>query len=324
MIGRSDFKQHRVSLERSSPDQIEIFPLDGESNDDCWRWSQDLIRQKDLSGNAPDLIARKVRSGKWNVCQRARKTTKKAKTIFKGPEYINQTGTNQLTSMGLRGAFDFPKPIGLLSTILELVTVPGDLILDSFAGSGTTGHAVLELNKQDGGNRRFLLVEMEEPIATGVTAARLQRVITGYNKGGAPDKPVRGLGGGFRFCRLGTALFDEFGDICTDVTCADLAAHIFFAETGMPIPARATGATPLLGTHRDRAVYLLFTPEQEERPGNTPGTVLTPDALATLPAPPEGFTGTKVIYAGGTAIPADRLRSQNIIFKQIPYQIEGA
>ena len=267
---------HRVSLERSSPEQIEIFPLDGELNDDCWRWSQNLIRQKDLSGNAPDLIARKVRSGKWSVYQRARKTTKKAKTIFKGPEYINQTGTNQLTSMGLRGAFDFPKPIGLLGTILELVTVPGDLILDSFAGSGTTGHAVLDLNKQDGGNRRFILVEMEEPIATKVTAARLRRVITGYNRGGDPDKPVGGLGGGFRYCRLGAALFDEFGDISAGVTFADLAAHIFFTETGMPIPSRATGTTPLLGTHGDRAVYLLFTPRQEERQEEGSGTPPAP------------------------------------------------
>ena len=172
--------------------------------------------------------------------------------------------------------FITPKPVRLIKQIIQLATSPGDLILDSFARSGTTGHAVLDLNKQDGGNRRFILVEMEEPIATKVTAARLRRVITGYNRGGDPDKPVGGLGGGFRYCRLGAALFDEFGDISAGVTFADLAAHIFFTETGMPIPSRATGTTPLLGTHGDRAVYLLFTPRQEERQEEGSGTPPAP------------------------------------------------
>ena len=92
---------------------------------------------------------------------------------------------------------------------------------------------------RDGGNRRFILVEMEEGIASTVTAERLRRVIGGYDKGGDPSKPGEGLGGGFRFCRLGVPLFDEYGDIAEAVTFPDLAAHIFFSETGVPIPARA-------------------------------------------------------------------------------------
>ena len=314
---------HRVSLERTLDEQIEVFPLDGDLNDDCWRWSQDLIKKKTLVGNAPDLVARKVRSGKWTVWQRARKTTKSAKSIFKGGEYLNEAGTTLLTSMGLRGQFDFPKPIGLVKTIIELTTDDGDLVLDSFAGSGTTGHAVLELNKAEDSYRNFILVEMDKHIAPNATAKRLALAVNGYDKGGDLDKPVEGLGGGFRYCRLGVPLFNEFGDIDTAVSFPDLAAHIFFAETGVPIPSKATGNSLYLGKHGGKAVYLLFAPGQEGMPREAMGNVLTPDALANLPAPPEGFEGSRVVYAEGCTVSPDRLKSESVVFKQIPYQVEG-
>ena len=198
--------------------------------------------------------------------------------------------------------------------------------MDSFAGSGTTGQAVLDLNKQDGGNRRFILVEMDEGIARTVTAERLRRVITGYDKGGDAAKPVAGLGGGFRFCRLGVPLFDEYGDIAEAVTFPDLAAHIFFSETGVPIPARAQGE--FLGIHQGRAVYLLFDAAHAGAAREAAGNVLTPDRLASLPAPPPnseggGFDGTSVVYAEGCTVSADRLRAGRVVFKQIPYQVEG-
>jgi site-specific DNA-methyltransferase (adenine-specific)/adenine-specific DNA-methyltransferase len=217
--------------------------------------------------------------------------------------------------------FITPKPVALLRRLLTIAADPGDLVLDSFAGSGTTGHAVLDLNKQDGGNRRFILVEMEDPIARDVTAERLRRVINGYDKGGDPKKPVEGLGGGFRFCRLGQPLFDEFGDIADAVTFPDLAAHIFFAVTGVPIPHRAQ--SELLGTHQGRAVYLLFDEINREVPQEAAGNVLTPDRLDALPAPPEGFEGSHVVYAEGCTVSADRLKGAGVTFKQIPYQVEG-
>jgi adenine-specific DNA-methyltransferase len=217
--------------------------------------------------------------------------------------------------------FDTPKPKRLISRLLELFTQPNDLILDSFAGSGTTGHAVLDLNKQDGGNRRFILCEMAPAIATDVTAERLRRVVGGYDKGGDPTKSVAGLGGGFRFCRLGVPLFDEFGDVAQDVTFPDLAAHIFFSETGVPIPARAQ--SEFLGVHQGRAVYLLFDVAHPGAAREAAGNVLTPDRLAELSAPPDGFDGLRVIYAEGCTVSPDRLKANGAIFKQIPYQVEG-
>jgi hypothetical protein len=162
---------------------------------------------------------------------------------------------------------------------------------------------------------------MAPDIAESVTAERLGRVIGGFSKGGDPTRPVSGLGGGFRFCRLGTALFDEYGDVAQDVTFPDLAAHIFFSETGVPISARAT--CELLGVHQDRAVYLLFDSVHAETPRETAGNVLTPDRLAHLPDPPPGFEGQRVIYAEGCTVSAERLKAAGVLFKQIPYQVEG-
>ncbi len=223
--------------------------------------------------------------------------------------------------VGSTKLFDTPKPSRLIKRIIQMGAGPDDLILDSFAGSGTTGQAVLDLNKRDGGNRQFILVEMDEGIAETVTAERLRRVIHGYDKGGDASKPVAGLGGGFRFCRLGVPLFDEYGDIAEEVTFPDLAAHIFFSETGVPIPARAQ--SEFLGIHQGRAVYLLFDAAHAGAAREAAGNVLTPDRLANLPATPQGFDGSRVVYAEGCTVSADRLRAASVTFKQIPYQVEG-
>ncbi|GGD13104.1 site-specific DNA-methyltransferase [Aquisalinus flavus] len=231
-----------------------------------------------------------------------------------------QESSSELKELGIE--FTYPKPRRLIEYLLKMSTKPGDIVLDSFAGSGTTGHAVLELNQQDGGKRRFILIEMDKNIASDVTAERLRRVIDGYNKGGDNEKPLEGQGGGFRFCSLGVPLFDEFGDIESEVTFPDLAAHIFFSETGVPIPQRAQ--SEFLGTFQDRAVYLLFDETHAETPREAVGNVLTPDRLDALPPAPEGFGGTRIIYGEGCTVSKDRLKSAGAVFKQIPYQINGA
>ncbi|GAA6187024.1 site-specific DNA-methyltransferase [Litorivita sp. NS0012-18] len=219
--------------------------------------------------------------------------------------------------------FENPKDHEVIGRLISYVTDDDDIILDSFAGSGTTGHAVLEQNAMLQTGRKFILVELDQNIASTITAERLRRVIEGYNHDGDPEKPVEGLGSGFRYCRLGVPLFNEFGDIDTAVSFPDLAAHIFFAETGVPIPSKATGTSPYLGKHGGKAVYLLFAPGQEGMPREAMGNVLTPDALANLPAPPEGFEGSRVVYAEGCTVSPDRLKAEGVVFKQIPYQVEG-
>lgn len=244
-----------------------------------------------------------------------------ARNIFSVLRHFSTTEKmrSELEGMGL--FFSYPKPIELIKYLIEVGSLDGDLILDSFAGSGTTGHAVLDLNYRNQGKRNFILVEMDQSISEKVTAERLRRVISGYQKAGDPTKQVIGIGGGFRFCRLGTPLFDEFGDVASEVTFPDLAAHIFFSETGVPIPKKAN--SELLGVYRDRAVYLLFDATHAETPRETAGNVLTPNRLDTLPDPPHGFTGQRVIYAEGCTVSKDRLNRAGAVFKQIPYQIDG-
>jgi len=120
---------------------------------------------------------------------------------------------------------------------------------------------------------------------------------------------------------LGVPLFDEYGDIAAEVTFPDLAAHIFFSETGVPIPARAQ--SEILGIHQGRAVYLLFDAAHAGAAREASGNGLTPDRLTALPAPPNGFEGSRVVYAEGCTVSADRLRAAGVTFKQIPYQAEG-
>jgi site-specific DNA-methyltransferase (adenine-specific)/adenine-specific DNA-methyltransferase len=216
--------------------------------------------------------------------------------------------------MGEQQMFITPKPVELVQRILELSSDKDSLIIDSFTGSGPTGHAVMQLNRLDGGNRRFILVEMEPGICRNVTAERLRRVCNGFRK---PDgSKVEGLGGGFRFCTLGAPAFDELGRISRDVTYTDLARHVFFTETGEPLPAGQADGHPLIGVHNDTAIYLLFNGILKDKRPNG-GNVLTQNVLAGLPA----HEGPKVVYGTACRFSPQRLKRENIVFRQIPYEI---
>ena len=223
---------------------------------------------------------------------------------------------------GTQTAFDTPKPTRLIQRILQIASDKDSLILDSYAGSGTTGHAVLKQNAEDGGNRRFILVEMDDTIARDVTAKRVQRVARGYTN--AKGQAVEGLGGGFQFCTLSKEpLFTPEGQIRPDVTFTQLAEFVWFAETGTarphpgPLPVgEGEKRSPLLGVHEGRAIYLLYNGILKDR---TPdgGNVLTPAVLALLPP----FDGPKVIYAAANRLGA-RAAREGIVFKQTPYALE--
>lgn len=211
---------------------------------------------------------------------------------------------------GGRKVFPNPKDHEVLMRLIRYVTGPNDLILDSFAGSASTGHAVLQINNEDNSHRRFILVEMDQEIAKTVTAERMNKVIQGV-----ADLPP--LGGGFRYCHLSEPLFDENGQIRAEVKYPELAAHVFFTETGSPLPQPAYGKNPLLGIHDGVAVYLLFNGVLgDKRPDG--GNVLTNDLLRGLPP----HDGPKVIYGEGSRLSAERLRREGIIFKQVPYGIK--
>jgi adenine-specific DNA-methyltransferase len=249
-------------------------------------------------------------------------------------------------------AFDTPKPTRLIERILQIATNPGDLVLDSFGGSGTTGHAVLKLNAaqegsagtparidENGGEaakideadksvrtplnavplkeRRFILVEMEPEIAPKITAERVKRVAQGYMN--AKGEPVFGLGGGFRYCRLGEPLFDADRQIRESVTFGELARHVYFTETGEPLPRERVPNTPLLGVCRGVAIYLLYNGILGDKSTNG-GNVLTRGILAKLPK----YDGQKVIYCAGCLLGKERQNAERIVIRQTPYEIKIA
>lgn len=210
--------------------------------------------------------------------------------------------------------FITPKPVRLIQRILQIAADKDSLILDSFAGSGTTGHAVLKQNAEDGGNRRFILVEMDDNIVRNVTAERMRRVVKGYSN--AKGQPIAGLGGGFQFCHLsGQPLFDADGQIRGDVRFAQLAEFVWFAETGSGFVGK--GDSPLLGVHQGRAVYLLYNGILKDRSVDG-GNVLTSPVLDVLPP----FDGPRVIYAAACRLGRARLDRLGIQFKQTPYALE--
>lgn len=205
--------------------------------------------------------------------------------------------------------FETPKPVRLLQRVLEISTSPGDLILDSFAGSGTTAHAVMKLNAEDGGDRKFLLVEMEPKIARPVTAERVRRVAEGYTN--AKGEAVAGLGGAFRYCTLSAPLFDGEGQLSGELSREALAHHLYFTESGEPLPHVVPGEGTLIGTFGDRALHLLFTPGQ--------ASLLDRAALRALPP----FRGERVVFADGCSVPDGALAEAGVRFRQIPYDVRG-
>ena len=216
---------------------------------------------------------------------------------------------------GGSAVFSTPKPTRLVERVLQIATNPGDLVLDSFGGSGTTGHAVLKTNAVEAAARRFILVEMEPEIAPKITAERVRRVAEGYKN--AKGEEVAGLGGGFRYCRLGEPLFDTDRQIRPSVTFGELARHVYFTETGEPLPRERVPNTPLLGVCRGVAIYLLYNGILGDKSTNG-GNVLTRAVLSKLPK----FDGQKVIYCAGCLLGTDRRNAERIVIRQTPYEIK--
>jgi len=249
--------------------------------------------------------------------------------LFANEVSTNESAKNELKNMfGGEMHFETPKPVELIAHLLKMCTLESDLVLDSFAGSGTTGHAVLKQNAEDGGKRRFILVEMDNHIARNVTAERVRRVAQGYRKGKTPSPPaplplagegsdwVAGLGGGFQFCTLSAEpLFTAAGQIRADVKFAQLAEFVWLVETGTGLPG-PVGSSPLLGTFDGRAIYLLYNGILKDK-SDLGGNVVNSRTLAVLPQ----HEGEKVIYAARSRFDAAKLKKLNILFRQLPYEL---
>ena len=261
----------------------------------------------------------------------------------------NEVGSNDDARREVKNIFEdnpfaTPKPSSLIERVIRLSTNPNDLILDSFAGSGTTAHAVLNLNKQDGGNRKFILIEMEDYAET-ITAERVKRVIKGYGT-------TEGVGGDFGFYDLGASLFDEDGNLNEAVGKEKIREYVYYTETEQfiglvdretidgvtsshPVNKTIDGVTsshpvnntidgvtsshPVNNTPNDNpyfmgvkdttAYYFYYEP--------TALTTLDMVFLSTIRTQADMY----IIYADNVLLSADFMKSRRIIFKKIPRDV---
>lgn len=222
---------------------------------------------------------------------------------------LRNLGTTQQSSKVLSALdldFDYPKPIGLIKYLISVFTPEkNSFVLDSFAGSGTTGHAVLELNREDGGDRKFILVELEDKISRNVTAQRLRKVIKGYSSGLFPT----GTGQGFEYLELNGELYDTSGFVNPQARYEDMAAYVYFTETKKYLDLPSI-KNPFIGSQGSTNYFLFF-----EGKGNN---ILDEKTLKKT----EGYKGKKVIYADKCLIDDEHLLELGITFKQIPYELK--
>ncbi|CAM3708360.1 site-specific DNA-methyltransferase [Vibrio aquimaris] len=220
----------------------------------------------------------------------------------------NQDAKREILALFGDSGFITPKPEKLIERVLTIATNEHDLVLDSFLGSGTTA-AVSHKMK-----RKYIGIEIGDHAKTHCQK-RLKQVVDGEQGGISVTNNWQG-GGGFRFYKLGEAVFDEYGCLNTDIKFPTLASHIWYLETKTPLGN--TMDSPLLGVHNDTAYYLLYNGILgDRRPAG--GNVLTSKVLNNLPDIDKH--DRIVIYGESSRLGEARLKQANITFKQIPYDV---
>ena len=305
------------SLEKSVDFSYEIFPkIDGD--DGRWTWKKEKFIK-----DANEVIIKKVNGG-YSVYKKQRPQlgdlpSKRGKTTFYNSSYSTANSSAEIKKLfDGNKIFDYSKSTNLIKDLISIANVSSnDIILDSFAGSGTTAHAVLDLNKEDGGNRKFILVEMED-YANNITAERVRRVINGVPTA-KDEKLKQGLGGSFTFCTLG----DEFNieKILTGETLPKyeaLANYVFYTATGksLEMPAKQridyfVGETDLY------EVYLIYQPDIAFLRSNE--SALNAKMVKIISA--RESKKTKLVFASAKYMGQNELNDHKIIFCQLPYAI---
>ena len=285
-----------------SPDGIEHFPPKGTS----WRVSEKTFLELEndnrvwwgLDGKSVPRIKKFLKEAKQGIVPSTFWTHKEG-----GQNAEAKTSLREILNGVDEALFNTPKPVKLIDRILRLATNKNSVILDSFAGSGTTGHAVLNLNKEDNGDRNFILVEMED-YADKVTAERIKRVMNGY---GDEKKINKGTKGNFTFYQLGKSIFLENEILNEEVALSKIQEYVWYSETKTPFSPKKE--TYLLGEHSSTAYYFYYEKDQI--------TTLDERFLRKL----KTKAGQYIIYADNCLLDKKLMDKYHIIFKKIPRDI---
>ncbi len=306
--GSSSLRNDRPNLfyPIEAPDGSLIFPIKPDKTEGRWRGNIEHFNSL-LGQGLIDITLDKEGAWQINVKQLLEEVAVKPPSTFWSSEYAGHTHAAMEEIKVLLGssAFSTPKPSTLIQRVLEISSDSNSIVLDSFSGSGTTAHAVLNLNKQDGGNRKVILIEMEDYAET-ITAERVKRVMQGYGEG---KNAVEGTGGAFDYYTLGPALFDDEGNLNEAVGTDKIRAYVWYSETRSAFQP-TDGAEPyLLGKADDAAYYFVYEPDAL--------TCLDFDFLASM----NTKAGQYVIYADNCLLTKEFLAQNNIVFKKIPRDI---
>ena len=299
--------------ELTAPDGSIVLPIHDDGREARWSHSIEGVRAADAEGRL--IWKQRDRAGQtvWVPYIREFAPSSPQRphpTILLDVKTSRQAKAHQRELLPSEPAFDTVKPEQLIERLLDIATNPGDLVLDSFLGSGTTAAVAHKMG------RRWIGIEMGEHARTHCIP-RLQKVIDG-EQGGISEAVGWKGGGGFRFYTLGETAFDAHGHIHAAVRFATLAAYVWHLEVGEP-GAQAFDS-PLLGIHNGTAYYLLYNGILGDRRPDG-GNVLTQPVLQHLQAL-AAHPGPKVIYGESSHLGPARLAVEGITFKQIPYDIK--
>lgn len=302
-------KKLEISQDRkASSNHIEIIPQRADGKEGRWRWGYETALSR-----IDSLVARVMPTrGTWSIFEkdyltedkRVKPTSAWTKKVFN-----TERAGEQRKELGFsKEDFETPKPVGLIEHIIKYVTPAdsSDIILDSFAGSGTTAHAVLNLNKGSGGNRKFILVEMEN-YAEDVTAERVKRVINGYGIG---NKKVIGTGGEFEYLELGDPLFNEEGYINENQPLEDIRKYVYYSETRTNSGYSDNPRNEYyLGKKSNTAYYFYYKKDAV--------TTLNLEFASEITIKADQY----IVYADKCTLSEEYMKKHSIIFKKIPRDI---
>ncbi len=299
-----DRDQDKLSVLRNTDTEVEILPKLSDGEDGRWRWGKDTAGER-----IGELTAQLVRGrNEFDVFQKDYLSTNgqdksiKPKSFWIGSEFSSEAGTLQLKKIFNQKSFQTPKSVDFIHFILHQATNKDSIVLDSFAGSGTTAHAVLNINTQDGGRRKFICIEMES-YAEDITAERVKRVIKGYGE-------VQPINASFDYYTLGQPMFLENGNLNELIGPDKIRKYIYYTETKTALKKTENKDSEyFLNKHNDTAYYFIYEQDGE--------TTLDKEFLENIKTTAEQF----VIYADNCLLTKEYRTKHHIIFKKIPRDI---
>ena len=286
---------------------IKFYPQESQGIKTVWRWGKEKAQE-----NLNTVIFGRKAVGGWQVVKKYRDDIYALPSVWDDADVSSDRGTLTMKKFfNNKRVFAFPKSPELIQRCLQLASDSDSIVLDSFAGSGTTAHAVLNLNKQDGGNRKFILVELGD-YAENITAERVRRVISGYGEG---KNAVEGTGGSFDFYELGDTLFDPKTENLNDnADTEQIRQYVWYSETHASYMAPTAKHHPYwLGTDQRTNYYFYYIKGEE--------TCLSWDFLRTL-TPERDKAEMYIIYADRCVLTESEMQQLNIRFKKIPRDIK--